>query len=216
LGVGVEHLDATLRLLEGQVAAGGPILPLANFTVLRAALVGSCQAVTLLAAGSRQDRTTTGLQIAHEEFRQELNFREKTLAHAGLVEAARQAAESRDFLEGLRVRKADVARLLRARGAELKLTDTSMIERAAGLVYTSGDDSELMRLAVQMGWALGSGAAHGRLLMSMQRAGSFRDEAGGTMMFGATYEEIALEITSVSLVLNQGWRYWDLRRGSAG
>jgi hypothetical protein len=88
-----------------------------------------------------------------------------------------------------------------------------MIERAAGLVHTSGDDSELMRLAVQMGWALGSGTAHGRLLMSMQRAGSSRDETGGTMLFGATYEEIAIEIASVSLVLSQGWRYWDLRRG---
>ena len=31
--------------------------------------------------------------------------------------------------------------------------------------------------------------------MSMQRSGRFRDGAGGSMMFGATYEEVALEIT---------------------
>ena len=41
----------------------------------------------------------------------------------------------------------------------------------------------------------------------------FKDETGGTMLFGASYEEIAIEISSVALILNQGWRRWDLRRG---
>ena len=72
ISVAVEHLDATIRALDQQVSVGGPILPSANFTVLRAALVGASYAVVLLGSTSRADRTTHGLQMAHEEYRQAL------------------------------------------------------------------------------------------------------------------------------------------------
>jgi hypothetical protein len=102
ISVGVEHLDATIRLFDQQVSSGGPILPAANYTVLRAALVGSSQAAVLLAPRKRDERTTYGLQIAHEEYRQALNFRERTLNHPGLVAEARAASERGDYLAGLR------------------------------------------------------------------------------------------------------------------
>ena len=85
ISVAVEHLDATIRALDQQVSVGGPILPSANFTVLRAALVGASYAVVLLGSTSRADRTTVGLQMAHEEYRQALRFREKAIASAALL-----------------------------------------------------------------------------------------------------------------------------------
>src|SRR5665647_1921153 len=145
-GVAVEHLDATIRALDQQVSVGGPILPSANFTVLRAALVGASHAVALLGPTGRADRTTAGLQMAYEEYRQALNFREKVLTSPGLVERARLASATTDRLAPLRGRLAEVSALLAQRSAPKKLTDTSIVERAAGLVHAAGKgDSELLQ-----------------------------------------------------------------------
>jgi hypothetical protein len=211
ISVAVEHLDATIRALDQQVSVGGPILPSANFTVLRAALVGASHAVALLGPTGRADRTTAGLQMAYEEYRQALNFREKVLTSPGLVERARLASATTDRLAHLRGRLAEVSALLAQRSAPKKLTDTSIVERAAGLVHAAGKgDSELLQLALQMEWALGSGAAHGRLLMALHRVGGHHIE-DATALFGATYDEVAQEISSVTLVLNEAWRLWTLR-----
>jgi hypothetical protein len=115
LNVGTEHLDASIRLLDQQISIGGPILPTANYTVLRAALVGSSQAVVLLGPRRRAQRTTFALQIAHEEYRQALNFRSRLLEQPGLVAEAREAAERKDYLMGLRQAKARVLAELKSR-----------------------------------------------------------------------------------------------------
>jgi hypothetical protein len=101
---------------------------------------------------------------------------------------------------------------LRARDAATKLTDTAMIERAAELVHTRGDDADLLRSSVAMEWALGSGSAHGRLLMNLHRVDGHRREHGGVALLGASYEAVVTQISGVSLILNEGWRQWDLRR----
>lgn len=212
MSVGVEHLDATLRLFNDQVAGGGPILPAANFTVLRAALVGSSQAIVLLAPSKRQERVNYGLQIAHEEYRQVFNFRKRLLEHPGLVLAGREAADRNDYLTRFAANRDEVADLLKARGVAPRLTDTAMIERAAELSHTDPADAQLLQSSVMMEWALGSGAAHGRLLMTMHRQSSFRTEAGDVALFGSTYEQVAMPIVGVFLLLNQAWRVWDLRR----
>jgi hypothetical protein len=202
LGMGVEHLDATIRLLDQQVAAGGPILTSANYTVQRGALVGSCQAVALLAPKTRAERTTVALQIAREEYRQVFNFRERVVTHPGLVKEARQAAEGKDWLARPRDRKNEIEAMLRERGANPRLTDTAMIERAAELVHASGEDADLLRSSVAIEWALGSGAAHGRLLMTLHRPEGHLSEAG-TALLGASYDQVASQITGVSLILNE-------------
>lgn len=212
MSVGVEHVDATLRLLQAQVGDGGPIFPAANFTVLRAALVGSAQSIVLLAPRRRDERTSYGLQIAHEEYRQLLNFRKRVLEHPGLVPAARDAATRKDYLTRSTTKLAEIASLLDARGLPKRLTDTSMIERAAALVHADPTDADLLRSSVEMEWALGSGAAHGRLLMTLQRPSSFRTEGGNTALLASTYEEVAMPIVGVFLMLNDAWRLWDLRR----
>lgn len=212
MSVGVEHLDATLRLFNEQVTRGGPILPAANFTVLRAALVGSSQALILLAPTSRQERVNYGLQIAHEEYRQVFNFRKRLLEHPGLVPAAREAAATKDYLTRFATKRDEVAELLTARGVASRLTDTAMIERAAELSHTDPTDADLLKSSVAMEWALGSGAAHGRLLMTMHRQTSFKTEGGSTALLGSTVEEVAMPIVGVFLMLNNAWRIWDLRR----
>ena len=210
LGVGVEHLDATLRLLQQQVDAGGPVLPDANYTLLRAALVGSSQAVVLLCSTSREQRTTVALQIAHEEYRQLYNFREHVLQHAGLVAQAKTEASTKDYLKFPRERREQVAALLTDRKAGLKITDTRLVEKAADLVHTRGADAQLLQLAVEMEWRLGSGAAHGRLLMGLQRPGGHQIE-GDVAAIGGVYDDVAQQVCAVSLMLSEAWRAWDLR-----
>lgn len=213
MSVGVEHIDATLRLFDEQVATGGPILPAANFTVLRAALVGSSQAVVLLLPKSREERANYGLQIAHEEYRQTFNFRERVLQHPGLVPPAREAAANKDYLKQPAERRDELAKLLTARSViPRRLTDTAMIERAAELVHTGPLDADLLRSSIVIEWALGSGAAHGRLLMALHRQSSLRTEDGGTALLGSTYEDVAMPLIGVFLMLNEAWRVWDLRR----
>lgn len=210
LGVGVEHLDATLRLLRQQVDAGGPILPDANYTVLRAALVGSSQAVVLLCSTSREKRTTVALQFAHEEYRQLYNFRKHVLQHAGLVAQAKTEASKKDYLKLPRERREQVAALLKDRTAPLKITDTDLVQRAADLVHSRGADSTLLQLALEMEWRLGSGAAHGRLLMSLQRPGGHEIE-GDVAAMGGVYDDVAQQVCAVWLMLSEAWRAWDLR-----
>lgn len=214
LNVGVEHLDAGIRLLDQQVSTGGPILPTANFTVLRGGLVGSSQAVTLLGPRRREERTTYALQIAHEEYRQAYNFRERVINHPGLVDEARESASKKDYLAGLREARDGAADILKSRGSSVRLTDTAMIERAAQLVHADPDDADLLRSSVEMEWALGSGAAHGRMLMTMHREAGFRAEEDGMALFGSSYKSVVMPIVGVFLILNEGWRLWDLRRGA--
>lgn len=212
LTVGVEHLDAALRLLRQQVDSGRPLLSSANYTVLRAALVGASQAAVLLMPSNRDERTNYGLQIAHEEYRQAYNFRKHLLDHPGLVAAGRDAAEGQDFLTGLLNGKNQAKELLAGRGVtSTKLSDTEMVEKAADLVHFQGEDAEMLQLALEMEWRLGSGAAHGRLLMAMHRTGGFQRE-GSTALFGATFEGVAQQICGVSLVVNEAWGAWDRRR----
>lgn len=214
LTVGVEHLDATLRLLQQQVEAGGPILPTANYTVLRAALVGSAQAVVLLCSGSMEERTTVGLQLAHEEYRQAYNFRRHILSHAGLVPQAQAAAAEHDHLRLLEERLRQVEALLKERGASNRVRDTELVARAAELVHPRGKNAELMRLALEMEWQLGSGAAHGRLIMGLQRPGGHVVRDGDTAGLGVSYDDIAQQVGAVSLVLSAAWQMWDLRIAS--
>lgn len=210
MSVGVEHLDATVRLLDQQVEAGGPLLPAANFTLLRAGLVGACQAAVLLLPKTREERIVHGLQLAHEEYRQVVNFREHTLSHRGLVGEARRNADRRDFLSRYKGLRDTTKAMLSARGAST-LTDTAMTERAGQLVHESGTDAALLQMGVETAWRLGSGASHGRLLMGMHQPGGHVVEER-TALFGASFDVIGQEIGSVSLILSESWRVWDTRR----
>jgi hypothetical protein len=211
LTVAVEHLDAGLRLLADQAARGGPYFSDANYTVLRAALLGASQAAVLLLPAGRETRTTYGLQLAHEEFRRALNIRRHLQAHDGLPAGARTVAADAGFLERLTDPLERAAFALDERKARRSFPDTELVEVAAGLVHVRGEDARLLQLGHEMEWRLGSGSAHGQLLASMHRAGGHRTE-GNLAMFAGNYDDIAQTAGRIFLVTNEAWRAWDLRR----
>jgi hypothetical protein len=211
LSTAVEHLDASLRLIADQTARGGPYFSDANYTLLRAGLLGASQAAVLLLPPSRQLRTTYGLQLAHEEFRRALNVRNNLHQHDGLPEGIRAAASDGRFLDSLTQPLARAAALLDERGARKGFPDTDLIAAAGQLVHTPGPDAQLLQLGQEMEWSLGSGSAHGQLLVSMHRAGGHRTE-GNVAMFAGDYDSIAQTASRVCLVASEAWRAWDLRR----
>lgn len=63
------------------------------------------------------------------------------------------------------------------------------------------------------GWKLGSGSAHGRMLMSVERGTSpVVQHEGVSYLLNKTTRADAIQYTAaVLLLLNEGWRVWDLR-----
>lgn len=213
LSVATEHLDATVRLLAEQCERGGPLFPGANYSLLRGVLIGASHAAVLLLPESREVRTTHALQIAHEEYTQAHTYRRAIVNHPGLVPEAKAAADSQDFLAGYRDGIDETKRLLLERGIKRpKLTDTDIIKRAAALVHPEGEEGDLLQLAAEMEWRAGSGSAHGRLLMALNRPGGYEDQGAGKLATGATLPAVAQAIVGASLVLDEAWRSWDRRR----
>lgn len=58
--------------------------------------------------------------------------------------------------------------------------------------------------------SLGSGSAHGQLLVAMHRAGGHRTE-GNLAMFAGDFDSVAQTASRVCLVASEAWRSWDLR-----
>ena len=79
------------------------------------------------------------------------------------------------------------------------------------MVHAQGQDARLLQLGQEMEWRLGSGSAHGQMLVSMHRAGGHRSE-GNIAVFAGNYDDIAQTAARISLVANEAWRAWDLRR----
>jgi hypothetical protein len=215
IAVGVEHLDAATKLVDNQMAKQEPIMPAATYTVLRGSMIGSCQAVLLLGTPARRERIIYGLRIAREEYRQVKNFRQSIVEHPGLSESAREKAGQPEFsdwpAQGIDRVEALLAQY-QVSDPRSRLKDSDLIEKAAALVH-KGQDAELLRLAVEMEWNLGSGSAHGRLLMNMHRPGGHRiDETQQVAYFGTGVDEVATQIGNVALVLSEAWRMWDARK----
>lgn len=214
LAVGVEHLDAAVDMLDRQVAQGQSIMPLAAYTVLRGGLIGASQAVLLLCTPQRDKRVNYGLQIAHEEYRQVYNFRKATVEHPTVSEEDRQAVLSEDYLGWSESGKKRVKALLNERNeTQMKLNDTDLITEAARVMQRDTAEADFLSLGMGMEWRLGSGAAHGRLLMNMHRQRGYRqDQEGQIAYFGGAKKEVMQQIALVRIVLSKAWRMWDLRR----
>lgn len=214
--VGVEHLDAALRLVDQQIDSGGPLLPSANYTVLRAGMLGAAQACVLLLPTFRSERTTFGLRIAHEEYNQVLGFRRSLFEHDALPTSVAISESDLASTERMEKRREEIRALLTERGVSSKrrkLTDTAMIKRAGALVYQRDSNASMLSLGVGMEWQLGSGAAHGRLLMGLHRTGSHVvDDDGRSALIGASAQDISIQIANVTLMVNTAWKAWDARR----
>lgn len=125
--------------------------PVVQYSVLRGALVGSAQAVWLLAGASRPERQMRGLRVAEEATRHHLAWsQELTRADAGNKSA--NAAMNRHLQDRL-----DEIRCLRVEFSDkAKLNTTEIVEWAANHTFQEEDD----RLFTRLLWKAGSGDAH--------------------------------------------------------
>lgn len=210
LSVAVEHLDAVIRLVDHQVESGGPILPTANFTTLRAALIGASQAVFLLVPEDRGIRTGRGLQLAQLEYDEVVRFRDSTRVPTDGHDFGDGEAGPPDRARHMRARRDVIRGKLQERQLRQRISDTAVIEEAAQLVY----ENATMRAGVSLEWRLGSGAAHGKILITLHRNGSHAVDADGTTaLIGGSLQEISQQMANVAVMLSAGWRAWYVRAG---
>lgn len=208
--VAFEHLDVLLALQENQMALTSPMAPTAPYTLLRPALLGASQAVVLLGPDQPEDRSTNGLKLAHEEYRNLVSFLDHMVEHDGLTEEGRAVAETVSTERYVSARDR-AAKILSVRGVkQRKLSDTDMVTQAAKLAYPGND---LRRLALENEWRQGSGAGHGRLLVTLLRPGTggIEDQYA---TFAADPGEVSLQTYLVFALLKRALELWDLRNTS--
>ncbi len=197
-----EHLRLTRDgILQRQ------LYPSAQFTVLRGALVGACQAVWILSPDEAPDRQERGLTVIAELYRQLDIYYRSRIEYENLN--AQELAHLRDQQDWLKERRSQVAQLRRGSG-KLDLTN---IVIAQALDHTFVDREK--REAGRRLWREMSGDAHVLGWSQFQRATvgttDRRTGIGGELTTGGGWSEIAQPFVACHLLLKEGWSLFDRR-----
>lgn len=155
LDVAAEHLFTVASLVES-----GEILPFAFRSILRTALVGSSQAVWLLAPNSLEERTTRLRTLVAEMYRRHEPYLSGLLTLNELMGEPphENTTKVRDHLSN----RAEEMRMLRALANErAKWNDTSAIEEAAKAAFAGRADVDVLVQNASLEWKAGSGVSHG-------------------------------------------------------
>lgn len=214
----VEHLDYFRTALQ----ANGRIYPAANYTVLRSALMGAAQAVWVLAPQARKERVGHALEIAVDNYNQQ----RKLVAAATAMTVEQQAVADR-VIAALDARLDEAAVLATSLGKnpanirKWKLDMTRAITEAVELANPVGtDDAAVIRSGTGLLWRSQSGHAHGTpgSRLSLISHDSVVDDGNGTLWAATStsFEQIVTATGAATLLLNEAWRLYDLRRDNLG
>lgn len=196
-----EHLRLTRDgILQRQ------LYPSAQFTVLRGALVGACQAVWILSPSEAADRQERGLTVIAELYRQLDIYYNSRVEYESLN--AQELAHLRDQQDWLKERQSQVAQLRRGSG-KLDLTNI-VIAQALDHTFLERDKRETGRRL----WREMSGDAHVLGWSQFQRAtvGTTDRRTGiGELTTGGGWSDIAQPFVACHLLLKEGWSLFDRR-----
>lgn len=196
-----EHLRlARDGILQGQ------LYPSAQFTVLRGALVGACQAVWVLSPDEAAQRQERGLTVLAELYGQMSVYYNARVEYEDLGE--RDLKEFEDQLDWVSERKKIVGRLRTGTG---KLDLTNIVTRQA-IEHTFPDKD--MREHGRRLWREMSGDAHVLGWAQFQRAivGAVDPRTGmGEVTTGGDWSEIAQPFVACHRLLSEGWSLFDRR-----
>lgn len=209
----VEHLEFFFAALD----ATRTLYPAAHYTTLRTALMGSAQAVWVLAAGDRTVRRARALRIAVDDLHQE----------------RKMFPDIREFLPedrhaAIDARIAELDSLLQkatAAAIGLNLSDTNVpkwtlnmtdvIRDAAEHVHGKGDENTDIRASTRLLWRTQSGHAHGvpgsRQRLVRQGDPVVNPDGTGWARAGTTIEDVGVAAGAATLLTSEAWRLYDLR-----
>lgn len=153
IGVAVDHLQA-VRVLIGV----GQMFPMAQSTLIRAAILGASQAVWILAPATSAERVENGRNLAFENYRQQLVFGEQAMRDLPAETIQPEAAEGRAHL---RQRLDELGAVIRADGKQpVKPNVTRIIELAARATFSTQANPEHYVTEAVLAWRATSGTAH--------------------------------------------------------
>ena len=202
LAFGGEHLRLAVSGLSGGM------YPSAHYTVLRGALVGSAQAVWILAPDDSPTRRERGMRVLGEAYKQLAVFHRDTRRLAQLDGEQRQELDDHVAWIGERAAKLGG---LRTSKAVLNLT-SDVIPEAAAVIYRD----QTRRVDAVLLWRQMSGDAHsmswpivmraqGQVVDHDRRTGMATFAATGTMQAIAQPFKLSLDL------LQRGWSLFDRR-----
>ncbi|MGW4784902.1 hypothetical protein [Streptomyces sp. NPDC004230] len=205
----VEHLDFTLTALDKTQT----LYPAAYFTTLRAALLGSAQAVWVLQPHSRPERQLRALTAAAQNIAEQ-----RKAINALKPNTQEQEAELSAIRAKLADRLADIAAAAVSIGCEpanarkLSLVATTMVEEAAKAALAGTSEREYAMYL----WRVGSGHVHGHPYTRYLkvRADELKEDADGRLWgrHSATLTEVGLAASAVVLITGRAWTLFDQRR----
>ncbi|NUH43828.1 hypothetical protein HUF15_45360 [Streptomyces samsunensis] len=204
----VEHLDFFYVALSKSKA----MYPAAYYTVLRAALLGSAQAVWILAPASRVERRKRTLITAITDTNEQ-----RKVIQSLPVSTDEEKDERDSYIEKLKERL-EAATLAGGRlgfdeskVAAWSLNATNVIEEAAKV----GLDAEQRGYAMVL-WCMSSGHVHGHAytrLLQLDRSLLTRRQDG--TLWGqatATLDQVGAAAAAAWLMTRKGWELYDQRR----
>ncbi|MFJ2663806.1 hypothetical protein ACIO14_05605 [Nocardia fluminea] len=206
LGVAVTHLQA-VRVHLAPESGPGQLIPLAQATLCRTALVGAAQAVWLLVSDDRQKRIRRHRMLItdmHYNHRQYLTDLQK-YAGAELHEGTEIVAAHLDIrIQEMKAKRA-------AAGETEKFKNTEMIRVAAEEIFAGRSDAAELAQSAVLVWRSGSGAAHGFFWPVFGRPGTEQTagpDANGVAEFavGGSLGELAEPYMAAFTMCEQGWK----------
>ncbi|GAA1983573.1 hypothetical protein [Amycolatopsis minnesotensis] len=209
----IEHLD----FFRAALTATRTLYPVAYYTVLRSALMGSAQAVWVLAPRQRSTRVENALRIAVDSYNQErklinditnLTAEQQVIADRNLATLSTRLSAAAAAADALGVNGATVA--------NWTLNMTTVIKEAIALAFPENTaDSGRVRESSGMLWRSQSGHAHGTPYsrLSLIRDGDLVRRPDGTAYARSTspIEHIGLAAAAPTLLVSEAWRLYDLR-----
>lgn len=203
----VDNLDMVLRTIN----EGGLTFPFAQFTVARGGLLGAAHAVWLLHPEERLVRQSNALQLAHHDLGQEQTAARDVvrllpeMADVVQLRVGEIAAEQAELVE--------VAERIGAPSPTRRINDTAVITAVAEWFALAHPGDPDIVMAFLSEWRQQSGVAHGLHWASKSRAGRSRDGSQpGFARITADVGELFSAVGSVSLLLSQAFRLFELRR----
>jgi hypothetical protein len=153
LGAAVDHLHAVRVLMDAR-----QMFPMAQSTLIRAAILGASQAVWILAPPSSAERVANGRNLAYQNYRQQLVFGRQAMRDLPPEALLPEAASGRAHLE---MRISELEGVIQADGSRPAPPNaTRIIELAARETFATQSAPEVFVTEAVLAWRATSGTAH--------------------------------------------------------
>lgn len=184
------------------------------FTITRAALLGASQAVWVL-SGNREERRLRALSVESDEHRMHRSYINGYAKDSFIRESAPDEVRELGVLAEKLTKEIRLLREIR-RGTSYAgdFQSSRMMAEAAAHLSLQPETDEWLRVALGHEWRMASAAAHARAWPLHVRPTQRELLANGDEIrtMKTTLAEVAQAVGAATLMTNEAWRLWDLRR----